>query len=164
MLWRYQPKGKGDFEFNALHKRWVTYCHQQKLFAHFISEVSPSRKEKPPLPFFFLIQNSESSHDFKISSYWYHLNVVTSQNSKRIQNSMLCIKVAWIFCHQQKFNRLFCSFFFSSINIRIIIQELRIIWYKNYQRVVYYKIEKDAGALIAKGSDTESPQNGLSLS
>ena len=100
----------------------------------------------------------------KISSYWCHLCVVTSQNSKRIQNSMLCIKVAWIFCHQQKFNRLFCSFFFSSINIRIIIQELRIIWYKNYQRVVHYKIKKDAGALIAKGSDTESPQNGLSLS
>ena len=117
--------------------------------------------------FFFLIQNSESSHDFKISSYWYHLNVVTSQNSKRSRNSKLCIKVAWSCFLLFVVNRNLIAYFvrfFSSINIRIIIEELRIIWHKNSQRVVHYKIEKDAGALIAKGSDNESPQNGLSLS
>ena len=30
--------------------------------------------------------------------------------------------------------------------------------------MVHYKIGKGDGALIAKGSDNESPQNGLSLS
>ena len=66
----------------------------------------------------------------KISSYWYHLNVVTSQNSKRSRNSKLCIKVAWISCRQQKFNRLFCSFF--SFN-----------QYKNYyRRIKNYMIQE----------------------
>ena len=54
--------------------------------------------------------------------------------------------------------RLSFSYFFSLTNVCSLVLDRNIAFARSH-----YNIEKDAGALIAKGSDTESPQNGLSL-
>lgn len=136
MLWRFQSKGEDDFEFDALHERWVNCCYQQKVIHsfRFIGEFFPPRKGNPALSIFSL--NTE----FRMFSFPVCIinnkNVIVSIDIMQFcshpelegdSNSILCIKVDWSFVIHKNLIAYFVHFFFFSINIGC----------KNYQRMVY---------------------------